>query len=93
MRYVLCRPIRALALGAALSAIGATLALADSHSCDQLRLTTEQRVPGISRDLPYDALDCAGISEVFLLTNGFDGTVLELNRRIEAVFRRYGLIN
>lgn len=75
------------------AAIAGNGALADSHTCDQLRATTEGRVPAISRDLPYDALDCAGISEVFLLTNGFDGTRLDLNRRIEAVFRRYGLID
>ena len=66
---------------------------ADSHSCDQLRLSVENRVPAISRDLPYAALDCAGISELHLLLLRFDGTQFQLNQRIEALFRRYGLID
>ncbi len=65
----------------------------DSHSCDQLRLSVENRVPAISRDLPYAALDCAGISELHLLLLRFDGTQFQLNQRIEALFRRYGLID
>lgn len=66
---------------------------ADSHTCDQLRLSVENRVPAMSRDLPYAALDCAGISELHLLLMRFDGTAFTLNQRIEALFRRYGLID
>jgi hypothetical protein len=47
----------------------------------------------MSRDLPYDALDCAGISELHLLLVRFHGTTFTLNQRIEAIFRRYGLVN
>jgi hypothetical protein len=68
-------------------------ASADSHTCGQLRLSVENRVPTISRDLPYGALDCAGISELHLLLVRFDGTRFTLNQRIEALFRRYGLVN
>jgi hypothetical protein len=66
---------------------------ADSHTCGQLRLSVENRVPTISRDLPYAAMDCAGISELHLLLVRFNGTTFNLNQRIEAVFRRYGLVN
>jgi hypothetical protein len=68
-------------------------ALADSHTCGQLRLSVEDRVPAMSRDLPYAALDCAGISELHLLLVRFDGSAFTLNQRIEAIFRRYGLLN
>jgi hypothetical protein len=66
---------------------------ADRHTCDQLRLSVENRVPAISSDLPYAALDCAGISELHLLLVRFDGTLFQLNQRIEALFRRYGLLD
>lgn len=68
-------------------------AAADNHTCGQLRLSVENRVPAISRDLPYAALDCAGISELHLLLVRFDGTAFNLNQRIEALFRRYGLVD
>ena len=61
-------------------------------TCNQLRSTVAIRVPIRARDLPYDALDCGAISEIFLLTNRFDGNASELSRRIEAVFRRFGLV-
>jgi hypothetical protein len=85
-------------LGAALciavaAALPPTQVLADKHTCDQLRLSVEGRVPAMSRDLPYAALDCAGISELHLLLVRFDGTAFLLNQRIEALFRRYGLVN
>jgi hypothetical protein len=54
---------------------------------------SKDRVPAMSRDLPYAALDCAGISELHLLLVRFDGTAFQLNQRIEALFRRYGLLN
>jgi hypothetical protein len=67
-------------------------AKADQHTCDQLRASVEASLPAIARDLPYDRLDCAGISEVYLLLMRFDGTAFMLNQRIEAIFRRYGLV-
>ena len=69
-----------------------TPAQAVQHTCGQLRASVEAALPGMSRDLPYDQLDCAGISEIYLLLVRFDGTVFMLNQRIEAVFRRYGLV-
>ena len=85
LRFAVC-----LAVATVLQPTGA---VADTHTCDQLRLSVEDRVPAISRDLPYDALDCAGISELHLLLLRFDGTAFLLNQRIEALFRRYGLVN
>ncbi len=84
--------LRFLAIGAALCLLPIS-AGADRHSCEQLRLLVESRLPAISRDLPYDALDCDGISEVYLLLVRYDGTLLMLDQRIEAIFRRYGLID
>jgi hypothetical protein len=83
---------RFLALGAALCLLPVTGA-AEQHTCDQLRRSVESQLPAISRDLPYEALDCAGISEVYLLLMRFDGTAFMLNQRIESIFRRYGLID
>lgn len=80
-------------LAMTLSASLSFAAQADSHTCGQLRLSVEGRVPAISRGLPYDALDCAGISELHLLLLRFDGSLFMLNQRIEAVFRRYGLVD
>jgi hypothetical protein len=81
-------------LGLCLAAIlVAQPAFADRHSCDQLRGNVAALLPAMSRDLPYERLDCAGISEVYLLLLRFDGTRFMLNQRIEAVFRRYGLIS
>jgi hypothetical protein len=79
------------ALTLALVPLG-TPAQADKHTCDQLRASVEASLPRIARDLPYDLLDCAGISEVYLLLLRFDGTAFMLNQRIEAIFRRYGLV-
>jgi|GEM_PF-3440893 len=84
--------LRVLAIGAALCLTPAS-AVADRHSCDQLRLLVDSRLPAISRDLPYDALDCDGISEVYLLLVRYDGTLPMLDQRIEAIFRRHGLID
>ncbi len=80
-----------LLLGLAAAAVPAPLA-ADRHDCDQLRALVDSRLPAVSRELPYDLLDCHGISEIYLLLVRFDGTIFELNQRIEAVFRRYGLV-
>lgn len=81
-------PLLILCLAAAMPAP----AQATDTSCTQLRLTVRHTVPAISRDLPYHRLDCHGISEVFLLTIRSDEGILRLNRQIEAVFRRNGLI-
>ena len=81
-------------LGLCLAAMLSTQpAIAESHSCDQLRGNVAALVPAMSCDLPFYRLDCAGISEVYLLVVRFDGTRFMLNQRIEAVFRRYGLIS
>jgi hypothetical protein len=69
------------------------VAQADAHSCTQLRSSVSNAVPGISRNLPYDALDCAAISEIYLLTTTRRNlTQYSMNQRIEAIFRREGLI-
>lgn len=78
-------------LGFAAAALPAPLA-AEGHECRQLRALVDGRLPAISRDLPYDLLDCHGVSEVYLLLVRFDGTVFELNQRIEAIFRRHSLV-
>jgi hypothetical protein len=81
-----------------LLALGLSIALlpqpaaADKHTCGQLRGNVDAMIPAMSRDLPYEQLDCAGISELYLLLVQFDGPDFTLNQRIEAVFRRYGLI-
>ncbi len=68
-------------------------ALADGHACDQLRNLVRNNVPAVSRDLPYDTLDCAAISELHLLTTANQHlSSFLLNQRIEALFRREGLI-
>jgi hypothetical protein len=84
---------RLLAAACAALCLVATAAQADRHTCDQLRLSVVDRVPAMSRELPYDALDCAGISELHLLLVRFHGPTFTLNQRIEAIFRRYGLVN
>jgi hypothetical protein len=71
------------------------MAQAGSHSdtCSQLRQSVVNRVPPVSRNLPYGALDCSAISELHLLLNrGSSYTNSYLSERIEAVFRREGLI-
>lgn len=66
---------------------------ADGHACDQLRNLVRNNVPPISRNLPYDSLDCAAISEIHLLATANQHlSSFRLNQRIEAVFRREGLI-
>ncbi|WP_224817184.1 hypothetical protein [Hasllibacter sp. MH4015] len=70
-----------------------TVAAADSHSCNQLRQTVFNRAPSISRDLPFGALTCDGISAIHLLLirrNTY--TPFDMNQRIEAIFRGEGLI-
>lgn len=70
-----------------------TMAVADSHSCTQLRQSVVNRVPLTSRNLPYDALACSAISELHLLLNrrgSYSNSYL--TQQIEALFRREGLI-
>jgi len=67
---------------------------ADAHdTCNQLRNTVYNSIPVMSRDLPFAALDCAAIDEIHLLvTSGVRYSDFQKNQRIEAVFRREGLI-
>ncbi len=70
-----------------------SIASADSHSCNQLRQTIFNQAPATTRNLPYGALTCAGVSEIHLLIirrSTYSSTQLE--SRIEAVFRGEGLI-
>lgn len=80
-----------LSLAMAVPALSTTAALADGHSCNQLRQTVINRVPATLHNLPYAALPCSAISELHLLliTRGHDSN---LSDRVEAVFRREGLI-
>lgn len=70
-----------------------TMASADSHSCNQLRQNVYNRVPLQTRNYPYGALSCAAVSELHLLlirSNSYSNSYL--TQRVEAVFRREGLI-
>lgn len=69
-----------------------TIASADNHSCNQLRNTVVNAVPLQIRDLPYHALPCTVVSEVYLLTTIRSYSHGFLSERIEAVFRREGLV-
>jgi hypothetical protein len=81
-----------LSLAAALPMIP-SMAAADGHSCNQLRQTVFNRAPLTTRNLPYAALDCHGISQIYaLITLRNTNTHGRLENRIEAVFRRSGLI-
>lgn len=87
------RPILfALSLAMAVPALSTTAAMADSHSCNQLRLSVNNAVPPRIRNLPYHALDCGVIAEIFLLTSNRSYSRSFLSERIEAVFRREGLV-
>lgn len=66
--------------------------MADGHSCNQLRQSVQNRVPLQIRNLPYAALDCGAISEIHFLTSNRSYSTGFLQQRIEAVFRREGLI-
>ncbi|MDG4650321.1 hypothetical protein P6F26_17885 [Roseibacterium sp. SDUM158017] len=68
-------------------------AAADRHTCNQLRISVERSVPPSVRNLPYDQLDCAGISEVYLLLMRIEYDTMREAMQIEAVFRRYGLVD
>ncbi|WP_461429378.1 hypothetical protein [Gymnodinialimonas sp.] len=71
----------------------ATTASADGHSCTQLRQGVINNVPVTVRNLPYHALDCAAVGELHLLiSRSHDYSRSYLTQRIEAVFRREGLI-
>ncbi|ABD53474.1 hypothetical protein [Jannaschia sp. CCS1] len=70
-----------------------TMASADAHSCNQLRQGVVNRAPTNARNLPYAALRCSAISELHLLLNRANSySNSYLTQRIEAVFRREGLI-
>lgn len=70
-----------------------TTASATSHSCNQLRQSVVNRVPPAARNYPYGALQCSAISELHLLISGGSSySTRYLSERIEAVFRREGLV-
>lgn len=71
-----------------------TMAAADSHSCAQLRQTLINQAPITTRNLPYGALSCTAVSHLHLLVvRGISNTSAgRLEDRIEAIFRREGLI-
>lgn len=81
-----------LALAMAIPVVSSGAALADGHSCNQLRNTVRNAVPSTTRHLPYNALNCAGISEIFLLISNQSHSTRFVTQRIEAVFRRENLI-
>lgn len=70
-----------------------SMASAENHSCNQLRQGVINGVPLTVRNLPYAALPCSAISELHLLIvrrSSYSNSYL--SDRIEAVFRREGLI-
>ena len=71
-----------------------TVASAQSHGCSQLRQTVINRAPLTTRNLPYDALSCRSISLAYALVvrPSSNGSVGRLEDRIEAIFRREGLL-
>lgn len=70
-----------------------TMASATGHdSCTQLRSTVRNAVPLQIRNLPYHALACPVISEIYLLTTNRSYSHSFLSERIEAVFRREGIL-
>ena len=84
--------ILTLALSVALPMVP-TMAAADGHSCNQLRSSVSNRAPLQTRNYPYHALTCAAISELHLLlirSSSYSNSYL--SERIEAVFRREGLV-
>ncbi len=84
--------ILTLALSVALPMVP-SMASATSHSCNQLRQTIFNTAPAQTRNLPYGALTCAGVSEIhLLLIRRGNYSVGTLEARIEAVFRGEGLI-
>ncbi len=70
-----------------------TTADATAHSCNQLRQTVFNQAPPTTRNLPYGALNCHGVSQIHLLltTSGHRNQSF-LIARIEAVFRNQGVI-
>lgn len=69
-----------------------TMASATAHDCNQLRNQVRIAVPGDVRNLPYAGLDCNAIGEIHLLNSAHAGNHNFLSQRIEAIFRREGLI-
>lgn len=69
------------------------VAQATNHTCTQLRQTVFNQAPTTTRSLPYGALPCSAISEIHLLiARRGNMSMGRLADRIEAVFRREGLI-
>ncbi|QBY02324.1 hypothetical protein E2K80_17570 [Rhodophyticola sp. CCM32] len=68
-----------------------------AHECSgQLIRSVEARLPRLNHDIPVQALSCAGIVQIyFLLDQSNRGEIQRnyLRQRINAVFRREGLIN
>lgn len=88
MRLAILPLLAALALPAA-----AAYAQTGPDACAQLRQTILNLAPATTLNLPYAALDCAAISEIhLLLVSNNQQTQNRLDSRIEAIFRREGLI-
>ena len=83
--------IFALSIAVAVPALSTTAAMAEGHSCNQLRQSVVNRVPATLHNRPWASLSCAGISELhILLITGLSNN--NLNQQVDAVFRREGLI-
>lgn len=84
--------VLALSLALALPLVPSA-ASADGHSCNQLRQTVINAAPAMSRNLPFGSLRCAAVSRLHLLLSlRRADSAFQMNQRIEAVFRREGLI-
>ena len=79
-----------LSLAMAVPAFSTTAALADNHSCSQLRQTVINTSPATSRNRPWAALSCNGVSEIHLLLLTRHNN--RVGAQIDATFRREGLI-
>lgn len=79
----------ALSIAVAIPAMSTTAAMADGHSCNQLRQSVVNRVPATLHNRPWAQLSCAGISELHILLITSNN---HISQRVDAVFRREGLI-
>lgn len=82
----------ALSIAVAMPAVSTTAALADGHSCNQLRTSVRNTVPLTIRNLPYALLNCGAIGEIHLLSTNRSYSASYLEGRIEAIFRREGIV-
>ena len=81
-----------IALGLTAPMMAATTASATAHDCQQLRNTVRNSVPGDVRNLPYHAINCNVVGEIHLLATANGHRHSWLSDRIEAIFRREGLL-